>query len=424
MTALPWKAGKLIVVPLALLVAFAAATPGFAIQAKAARPSSIQDRFATLGNGDSGYGIRQFRWVPAAGGLPTYAFVLGCLDCEGATYDANGTLTNPTALARIPTSWILRVPENYRQRLVAQVPFAEADQTIFRPYLQALLAEGDAVAVMDHPSPGFARFPYDQFIGAPFQTTDYTEGYEKVGRVLKKLLRDVVSPSLGSYLLSSSRGTLLGGGLLAGDKASPFDGSVLLTGGDGELPLLRSVITSLRTDGLVPFTHLAHQYGLPNVTDLIGKADPEYRAQVLAGTANALDYDLASRPERVQKDWQALSYDGHLQGSTIVIQGLHDTTVWPGGTVDYGRDVVAAGSADNLRLFFFKAMGHAATDPPAPPFSLYADAVHALDRWNTEDVEPGPLSAGLSIGTQASCTTLGYGSDPGACFNAVLGSGF
>lgn len=50
---------------------------------------------------------------------------------------------------------------------------------------------------------------------------------------------------------------------------------------------------------------------------------------------------------------------------------------------------MAAGSVDNLRLFFFKNMGHGVFDPPAAPLSLYADAVRALDRWYAAGTEPG-----------------------------------
>ncbi len=411
---------RVVAVAVAALIALAAFVPS------AQAEQSVQARFAGLDNGKQDrFGIRQLYWVPAAGGVPGYEFVLGCFDCDGATYDSTGALTNSTALSRIPTSWILRVPENYRRRLVARVPPGELDQTYFQPDLQPLLGDGYAVAVMDHPSPGFSAWDYDKFIQPPFSTSDYRRDYEQAGRVLKRILRDVVRPSKGSYLVSSSRGTLLGGGLLAGSETSPFDGSVLLTGGDGELNLIQSMITSFRTDGLVPLTHLASPYAPFDPAYFIADADPAYFHQALAGTVNPLDYDITQRPADVQAAWQALAYPPHLQGPTIVIQGLHDTTVWPGGTVQYAQDVVAAGSQDNLRLFFFKSMGHAPFDPPNPPNSLRVDAVLALDRWHTDGAEPGPLTAGPPIGeTQPGCTAMGFGSNPRACFDAVLGSGF
>ncbi len=72
-------------------------------QAEQAHPSSVQARFAALGTSEQArYGIRELHWVPAAGGVPGYEFVLGCFDCAGATYDATGALTNPTVLSRIP----------------------------------------------------------------------------------------------------------------------------------------------------------------------------------------------------------------------------------------------------------------------------------------------------------------------------------
>jgi hypothetical protein len=305
------------------------------------------------------------------------------------------------------------------------VPPGETDQTFFRTYHQTLLRDGYAVAVTDHPQPGFSAWDYDKFIRPPFRTSDYRRGYEQAGRLLKSILRDVVRPSKGSYLLSWSRGAVVGGGLLAGSETSPYDGSVLLSAGGGELDLLKAIISSLRTDGLVPLTHLAHSWLPFDVATIISDADPDYWYQVLAGTANALDYDVTKRPTAVQAAWRELKFDGHLQGPTIVIQGLRDTVVWPGGSVQYAQDVVSAESQDNLRLFFFKAMAHGPNDPPGPPNALFSDAVRALDKWNTEGAEPRPLVAGPPIGErQSSCTAMGFGRDPRACFNAVLGAGF
>src|SRR5205085_6013542 len=128
---------------LALAASLAAGAPS-AVGADGDRGhrGSVQMAFARLGDQASRYGIRAVRWVPAADGVPAHAFVLGCLECAGATYDETGALTNSAELGRIPTSWILRVPEGYRQRLLAQVPFGESDQTIFRTYHQTLLGEG------------------------------------------------------------------------------------------------------------------------------------------------------------------------------------------------------------------------------------------------------------------------------------------
>ena len=190
---------------LALAVSISAVAHSAALaDTDAGHSGSVKAGFARLGDDGARYGIRQMRWVPADGGLPGYEFVLGCLDCARATYDGTGTLTNSTSLSRIPTSWTLRVPENYRQRLVARIPPGELDQTFFPPYVQTLLSDGYAVAVMDHPMPGFAAFPYDQFIHPPFLTSDYRRGYKDAGRVLKRILHDVVSPSMGSFLRRST----------------------------------------------------------------------------------------------------------------------------------------------------------------------------------------------------------------------------
>lgn len=376
------------------------------------------------------FGIKEVRWVEATGSVPAHAFILGCHGCGSASYSANAELVDPGSLSKIPTSYILRVPENYNAKLLANIPPGASTQTFFRARHAQLLGHGYAVAVMDHPMPGFPGFPYEQFIQSPYSTADYARSFAATGHVLRDVLAAFYTEPTQAYTLGNSRGVSSGVGLLAHHRGGPFDGYVMVSGGNGWLGDLMAFTQSLRTDGKVPLT------GLPNplatlppeeleeaLAEEIGVADPAYRAKVLSGEVSALDYDVSARPKDVQKAWSNLAYDPEITVPVIVIQGLRDVVVWPSETLRYAQRIIEAGRGDRLRLYLVKDMGHNPPFPPAPTDALYVNSVRTLDAWVAGGMEPAPIDGG-SLGSHPSCEARGHATDPLACFAEVFGGGF
>ena len=132
-----------------------AATPSDAATA----PGDVHTQTLLIGQSDrEAFGIKEVRWVEGSG-LTGFAYILGCFACGPASYTSDGELADSGSLPKIPTSYILRVPENYGSKLLVNIPPGTSTQTFFRPRHQQLLADGFAVAVVDHPMPGFPGFP-------------------------------------------------------------------------------------------------------------------------------------------------------------------------------------------------------------------------------------------------------------------------
>lgn len=376
------------------------------------------------------FGIKEVRWVEASGSIPAHAYILGCQACGPATYTSSGELANPESLPSIPTSYILRVPENYDAKLLAAIPPGARSHTFIRPRHQMLLGDGYAVAIMNHPSPGFPGFPYEEFAKPPYSTADYAHAYAATGHLLRDLLADIYSAATHAYALGNSRGVIDGVGLLADEKNRPFDGYVMVSGGNGELSDLTAFIDAYLTDKKVPLTGLQHpalqlhrEEVEPRLADWIGIADPEYRSIVLAGGASGLDYDEATRPKSVQRSWSHLEFGAEIAVPVILIQGLRDVTVWPSQTLLHAQRIISAGHGDLLRFYLIKEMGHNPPNPPDPTDALYANSVRTLDAWVATGSEPGAIDAG-TLGSHQSCLTLGFGTDPLGCFEEVFGGGF
>jgi hypothetical protein len=378
------------------------------------------------------FNIMQAEWRPATSSLPAHAYVLGCHDCAGAKYDSQGNLIT-VGLKKIPTTYILRVPENYNERLVIMVPPGNLSHTTLLR-MKIPLTEGYAFAVMNHPSPGFPSFPYDQFIEPPYHADDLRHKYFATGHLLKELVSGVFGTPRGTYGLGVSRGVLEAMGILAAEQGVPFDGYVIESGGNGRLTRLMSFIQSMRTDQLVPLTGLQNPLATRTQSQVqeffaaeMSAADPEYRGWILGSQASALDYDVAQRPWEVQLAWKSLEYGGDIQRPTIIITGLSDRTIFPGDTLQYAEKIVASGKHDLMRLYLFKFMGHGGTfDPQGPsaaPESLSAYAISELDGWVQNGTEPGILSAGSLLGSSQSCAILGYIDDPMGCFHEIFGRG-
>jgi hypothetical protein len=168
---------KGVVLVLAVLGAVTLAVPSHAAALGNIRAQTL---LIDEADGES-FGIKEVRWVEASGSTPAYGYILGCHACGGARYTPAGELADPTSLPAIPTSYILRVPESYGAKLLANVPPAFFTQTFLRPFHQQLLGDGYAVAVMNHPEPGFPGFPYDRFSQPPHSTADYAREYAATG---------------------------------------------------------------------------------------------------------------------------------------------------------------------------------------------------------------------------------------------------
>ncbi len=404
-----------------------AATPSDAATA----PGDVHTQTLLIGQADrEAFGIKEVRWVEGSGLTPGFAYTLGCFACGPASYTSDGELADSASLPKIPTSYILRVPENYGSKLLVNIPPGTSTQTFFHPRHQQLLADGFAVAVVDHPMPGFPGFPYEQFFRPPYSTADYGREFAATGHLLRDLLTALYTAPTSAYALGNSRGVLAGVGLLADHADRPFDGYVMVSGGNGDLTDLTTFTQSYLTDGKIPLTGLPNPLsGLPKeeveagLADEIGVAEPAYRAMVLSGEASALDYNVTARPESVQRSWGNLEYGAKITVPVILIQGMHDTTIWPSETLRYAQRIIEADRGDRLRLYLINDMGHAPFDPPAPTDALYVSAVRTLDSWVTTGVEPGPIDTG-TLGSHPSCTALGYGADPLGCFAEVFGTGF
>lgn len=389
--------------------------------------STVQDKLESVTDEQrAGFGIVTTRWVNATSTLPAYAFILGCHDCAGAEYDTAGNLVNASDLNKIPTSYILRVPENWNGKLVIHIPGGVFNQTAFQPYLQTLLKEGYALAVMDHPAPGDPSFPYDHFVNPPYSTRDFANNYFSTGQSIKDLVSDVFGVPQGTYGFGNSRGVLRGLGLLADKKSSPFDGYLFASGVDGTQANMEAYIKSLKGDKKVPLTCLPIRSSLTNndrlISAFIGLADPEFRDLVLSGQASPLDYNVSERPFQVQKSWAELELGGDIQKKTIILQGLRDRNSWPEGSLGYPDKIVQAGKSDNMRLYLFKDIAHVGgVDTPNMPAALLVDGIHKLDAWVQEDEEPGALNESPFMPSlQQSCHALGFQDDPYGCFDHVF----
>lgn len=381
------------------------------------------------------FGIVSSSCKANASGLVAHVFILGCHDCAGATYNTtSGALVNTSELNKIPTSYILRIPENWNGRVVVVIPPGNFVQTFFFPFMGTLLNEGYAVAAMNHPEPGFPGFPYEDFINPPYSTKDFRNGYLATGHLIKDLVTDVFGESVGTYGFGISTGVLQGTGILGDEGGTPFDGYILGVGGNGLLNQLMSVVESYKTNR-TPLTNLTplQTTAAQRVTILagavrgIGTADPEYKAFVLNGSTDeerlerALAYNASDRPKEVQRAWAALEFGSDIKKPTIFVKGLRDRVVYPGNALSHSEGIVDAGKSGLLRLYLFRNMTHgSALDSPLSPDILWVDAVHKLDAWVQNGTEPGSINAG-PFGLQPSCTTMGFGTDPLACFCDIMG---
>lgn len=388
------------------------------------------------------FGMVSTACVAGTPALGAHAFVLGCRSCAGAEYDAStNLLVNTSQLKKIPTTYLLRVPENWNGRVIVAIPPGTANHTFLFPPMVTLLNEGYAMATMDHPepgvpaSPGFLGFPYEEFIGPPYRTKDYRNAYLSTGHLLKELMTEVFGEPVGTYAFGISRGALMGTEFLGDENGTPFDGYLIGPGGDGLLNQLMTIadsfinnriyLTNLPPLEVTAADRVETLAGVPNIG--IGTADPEYKAYILNGTtdderlARALAYNAAERPKDVQKAWADLEFGHDIQRPTIFVKGLRDRISYPGLALSYADGVVAAEKSDLLRLYLVRNITHGGMlDPPAPPPVLWVDAVHKLDAWIQNGTEPGSINVG-AFGRQPSCTTLGFGTDPLGCFCNIMG---
>lgn len=346
------------------------------------------------------YNIAQARWVPADEDVAVdYAYLLGDLDGI-ATYSPDGSL-NTEGLSQIPTSWLLRVPQHWNGRLIVVVHGGQAPHNRFFYYEKSLLELGFAVATEDHPSPGFAGFPWESFYERPKALSD---AYFACTHLVKDLLSEVFAPGSFTIFFGESRGSGRGGGLLVGRLGNPIDGYVLVTAGAGRRDRLESWLTVLLAavngtgDNVIPLTGQPTGIPLPldelwitNLADQIGFADPDYRTYVLESPSNAvaqdriLGYYIPERPVHIQHDWDDTLFDPDLQAKVIMVHGTDDNDVWAVGTVSFSQKVIDAGKSSMIRLYIAPGQGHGPW-----PLDAFVNSVLLMDDW-VQGTPPGTL---------------------------------
>jgi hypothetical protein len=399
---------------------------------------SVQEACENLGKFQKKlFGIQSCTWtVPPAPAVP-YARLVGCHSCSGATYDAAGNITNAADLTEIPTSWILNVPESYSGKAVVRVPPGSLDHLFFVPFMETLRNEGYAFGVMNHPSPGNPLFPRDRF-GASFRTGDLRDEYLLTGYQLRLLLGVVFRSAHSFYGFGVSRGVLLGMGLITDEPLSPFDGYVLVVGGNGYLNYNASLVQAFKNNA-IPLTGIApiQQTDAAKVGALIGQirlSDPEYADFILSQAtpaeqlALAMAYDPSTRPRAVQKEWANVEFGPRLWRKVIIFHGFRDRTVLMDGTLTFAQHIIEAGRRNLYRLYLIKDMGHAPFDPPAPPEEMQADAVRKLDVWVKAGTPPDESDCaqqdcmdGGQFGPLRNCSVKGFAADPLGCFCETIG---
>ncbi|HKY61920.1 MAG TPA: hypothetical protein VJR29_00740 [bacterium] len=394
------------------------------------------------------FNIMSDEWKAATTGanpLPPHAFIVGCKDCEGAAYDSAGNLTNGPSLWKIPTSWLMKVPQNCNGKTVVIVPPGTLSHvTAFNAFagiVSQLMNEGFAVVAMDHVAPGYPGFPYDAFIAPPFHTHNFRTAYFSTGHLLRDLVSEVFGEPTGYYAFAHSRGVSLGLGLLVGENGTPFDGYILGVGGTGALEYLESHTEAFAADrvpltGVIPLESLppantedARKLGVFMGNINIGVPDPEYLSEILAEPtvsaqlAKAMAYDFDSRSHKIKKAWGHIAFDPDIKKPVIILAGLRDRSIYPSSTLQFAGNIIEAGKTDMFRLYLVKDMAHSAMDGPASNVpSLNVGAIKALDSWVHQNAEPQSLNGG-AFGAVPSCTARGYSGDPMGCFCEVIGNG-
>lgn len=154
-----WSGHRLRATIAGLLAVAGFVFPFASAQAQASAGGEVRAQTLLIDEEDRvAFGIKEVRWVEASGSVPAHAFILGCHACGPASYTSSDELAEPASLPRIPTSYILRIPESYNARLLANIPPGASTQTFFRPRHRQLLADGYAVAVIIR-CPGSPGFP-------------------------------------------------------------------------------------------------------------------------------------------------------------------------------------------------------------------------------------------------------------------------
>ena len=415
-----------------------------------AQVSTIEDKLNSITDAQrKKFGVVHTSWVSSD---PPFGLILGCRFCDGANYDIQGPqptfeLLNPTELNKIPFSYLVRIPENDNGKLIIIVPTGNFSHTYFSGLPTAFnpiefLKKGYRVVVMNLPNPGANGFPLDDFIDPPYSPKDLGDVYLSGAHMLKELVTQVFGAPLVTYSYGSSRGVGQGNTLFASREGNPFDGYLMVSGAservqmEGTIEALKTNRTTVPKTCYPILTTLTSENRIRNIISLI---DPDFLALVDEGLASLLNYEVSDRPLQIQKDWGYQDPNGDIQKKTVIIQGLLDRQRWPGDTLAYVDEIIAAGRTEDMRLYLFNGYGHSGgvQSPPRPPASMTLDAMEKLDGWVQNNEEPGPIdgpvgfiptnanfTAGTQImGEQPSCAFLGFPDDPGGCLDQVLRNG-
>ena len=320
--------------------------------------------------------------VAATATMPQHLRVLGCVDCEGAVYDAAGELANGAALARIPTSWILKIGTNWNGRVVVYAPGGMASHVTSVNTLTDLQALGFATVNANHPLPGYPGIPAT----IAYHPRELHDAHARTGRVVRDFVGAAFGEVSGFYGFGISRGMGAAMGTLLDDKDSPYDGYVvgLFAGYAGYLELEQKIWRS--PDQLQPCTGLVTRATGLSADQLAAYLAPSFAVgdPAFHGTTQEyLDYDPPNAPGPVPDNWQAIVMDVDLQRPTIEIQGLRDRVQPPILMMNHATRIVTAGAADDYRLYLLKTRGHGFAPVPIAtpniPGEAFRDALLRLD---------------------------------------------
>ncbi len=384
--------------------------------------ASIQDQFNALTASDRAlYNMQPApRWVPAAFGVPAYAWIHGCVtgECFGATYDATGILLSATAA---PISYLLRIPETYgasdiRRLWVIPPGGIQTELVTLFGLIDLLLSQGDAVAMVNSlyvkflgPSypgnPLFLRLASDLNLGAAF-------------------VRDFMAAKLTApdriYGQGGSRGALDISGASA-DPETPLDGAVLGVTGSWKglvtrVPsVLRRPVPVIPETGIPIRSEVAQGLARISLPLVLGDLDPSYQGSVL-------DYDLSSRPEAVRERFdQPGVRPGIPVIPTIKVDALLDENVWPASQLDHVQRILSADGSDLVRWYENQNMEHGGWNTPASLAGRVRQntfaAMKLLEAWVEDCREPGTWHT--TVGSVKSSNQLGFDEDPQGYFDAM-----
>lgn len=366
----------------------------------AATPPSVRESFNALTEQDlDDFNLTSALWIDA--------FV----DAFGQPWPDHAELVGffagePDDAEHAPTYFTLRIPEGWETngRLIFEQPPGVRDHTYVPFATDDFLQDGQAHIMVN-------TFDLSNLFLAPNSGEDFSkrmnQGVHRIKAFLERTFGDVTY----TYATGFSRGGLAL--TLACERdGTPFDGLFAWEGGKDWKAFLTFQPYALRHGKtLADDPALERELSsadLVLVAQLLGLAvleiDPDYLAE---GGALA-DYDLSTRPERIQNyaNSKKLATTGDVATKEILFWGLDDILAPPKLGTDYFQEILSQDKQDDVRLYIGKSYPHA---------QLFGQDVlngmRLLQDWVENGTEPGALTTVLDGDVQHS-RALGFEDDP------------